>query len=150
MRRTTLATTFLACALLLPASAPGLAQSRHDWEAARRPQDVLARFPPPRLAWRAVVPSTYRHQGWVYNLAGTASAMRFVNSGRPLVSGSVCRPHDCGDHVLAYLIAIDGSRAVGAMLLPKTADGTRRELYFGTPSPQERSLLAIELYRDRP
>jgi hypothetical protein len=150
MRRTRLAKGLFASALLLPVPAPVPAQSRHDWEAARRPQDVLARFPPPRLAWRAVVPSTYRHQAWVYDLAGTASAMRYVNAGRPFVSGSVCPPHDCGDHVLAYLIAIDGSRAVGAMLLPKTADGTRRELYFGTPSPQERSLLATELYRGRP
>jgi len=150
MRRTTLAKALLACALLLPASAPTVAQSRHDWEAARHPQDVLARFPPPRLAWRAVVPRAYRHQAWVHDLAGTASAMRFVNAGRPFVSGSVCRPHDCGDHALAYLIAIDGSRAVGAMLLPKTADGARRELYFGAPSPQERALLATELYRGRP
>jgi hypothetical protein len=148
MRTTTLAKAFLACACLLPVSAPAFAQSRHDWEAARHPQDVLARFPPPRLAWRAVVPSTYRHQAWVYDLAGTASAMRFVNSGRPFVSGSICQPHQC-DHALAYLIAIDGSRAVGAMLLPKTADGTRRELYFGAPSPQERALLATELYRGR-
>jgi hypothetical protein len=149
MRRTTLAKALLACALLVPASAPAPAQSRHDWEAAHHPQEVLERFPPPRLAWRAVVPSSYRHQAWVYNLAGTASAMRFVNSGRPFVSGSVCRPHDCGDHALAYLIAIDGSRAVGAMLLPKTADGVRHELYFGAPSPQERALLATELYRGR-
>ena len=148
MRRTTLAKALLACALLLPGSAT-FAQSRHDWEAARHPEDVLARFPPPRLAWRAVVPSAYRHQAWVYNLAGTASAMRFVNSGRPFVSGSVCEPHDCGDHALAYLIAIDGSRAVGAMLLAKTASGERRELYFGAPTPQERSLLATELYRGR-
>jgi len=149
MRRTTLAKTLLACALILPAAAPLIAQARHDWEAARHPQDVLARFPPPRLAWRAVVPGAYRHQSWVYNLAGTASAMRFVNAGRPMVAGSVCRPHDC-DQAVAYLIAIDGSRAVGAMLLPKTADGTRRELYFGTPTPQERLLLATELYRGRP
>ena len=148
MGRTTLAKALLACALLLPASAPVLAQTRHDWEAARHPQDVLERFPPPRLAWRAVVPSIYRHQAWVYNLAGTASAMRFVNAGRPFVSGSVCQPHEC-EHALAYLIAIDGSRAVGAMLLPKTAAGERRELYFGAPSPQERALLATELYRGR-
>ena len=86
MRRTTLAKALLACALLLPASAPTVAQSRHDWEAARHPQDVLARFPAPRLAWRAVVPSAYRHQAWVQDLAGTASAMRFVNAGRPFVS----------------------------------------------------------------
>jgi hypothetical protein len=149
MRRTILVEALLACTLLLPASTRVLAQSRHDWEAARHPQDVLARFPPPRLAWRAVVPGIYRHQAWVYDLAGTASAMRFVNSGRPFVSGSVCRPHDCGDHALAYLIAIDGSRAVGAMLLPKTEDRVRHELYFGAPSPQERSLLATELYRGR-
>src|SRR3982751_5963225 len=149
MRRATLAKILLACALLLSASAPAAAQSRHDWEAARHPQDVLARFPPPRLAWRAVVPNTYRHQAWVYNLAGTASAMRYVNAGRLFVSGSVCKPHDCGDHALAYLIAIDGSRAVGAMLLPKTADGARHELYFGAPTAQERALLATELYRGR-
>jgi hypothetical protein len=150
MRRTTLAKTLLACALLLPAGAPILAQSRHDWEAARHPEDVLARFPTPRRAWRAVVPGSYRHQAWVYNLAGTASAMRFVNAGRPFVSGSVCRPHDCGDHAIAFLIAVDGSRAVGALLLPGTADGARHELYFGAPSPQERALLTTELYRGRP
>jgi hypothetical protein len=150
MQGTALVKSLLAWALLLTPSAPLLAQSRHDWEGASYPQYVLARFPPPRLAWRAVVPGSYRHQAWVYNLAGTASAMRFVNAGRPFVSGSVCRPHDCGDHALAYLIAIDGSRAVGAMLLPKTADGVRHELYFGAPSPQERSLLVTELYRGRP
>jgi len=96
MGRTTLAKALLGFALLLPATAPVPAQSRHDWEAARHPQEVLERFPPPRLAWRAVVPSAYRHQAWVYNLAGTASAMRFVNSGRPFVSGSVCEPRTIG------------------------------------------------------
>ena len=150
MRRTTLTKAVLACALLLPAAAPLFAQARRDWEAARHPQEILERFPPPRLAWRAVVPSVYRHQAWVYNLAGTASAIRFVNSGRPFVSGTVCKPHDCGGNTLAYLIAIDGSRAVGAMMLPQTGSGGRRELYFGAPTPQERALLATELYRGWP
>ena len=147
MTRSTLA--ILACTLIAPLAAPLLAQSRHDWDAAHHPQEVLARFPTVRQAWHAVVPRAYRRQPWVYALAGTASDIDYAYVGRPSAMGTVCKPHDCGGHVVAYLIALDGSRAVGAMMLPRGAGGRRHERWFGAPTAEERASLSVELYHGR-
>jgi len=149
MKRSTFAAAILAAALLTPTISPVFAQTRQDWDAAHHPQDVLTRFPAPRHAWRAVVPRAWRHQAWVYALAGTASEMEFANTGRPSAMGTVCKPHDCGDHVVAYRIALDGSRAVGAIMLPRTAGGRRHELWFGGPTAHERASLSVVLYQGR-
>lgn len=139
----------LATSLLL-ATAPAGAQIRGPWTGAPHPETVLAQSAQTRRAWHAAVPASMRRQAWLYDLRGTAGAIGTVRIGRrDYITGTVCRPHDCGPHIAAYLIAPDGSRAVGALALnPGHHDG-RRELFFGRPTQAERAQLLASLYGGR-
>ena len=122
-------------------AAPILAQPATDWTSAiSSPSLALARHPREARAWQAVVPAQYRRTRWIYRLEGNSSPPRILQSGgRSSVLGTVCKPHDCYANVGAYLIALDGRRAVGGLLFNRA--GRSQELYFGNPSPNERVLL---------
>ena len=139
----------LAIALLL-AAAPAAAQLGGPWSGANHPEEVLAQSREARRRWHAAVPAALRRQAWLYDLRGTAGAIGTVRIGhRDYLTGIVCRPHDCGPHTAAWLIARDGRRAVGAIDLNPSRRGPRRELFFGGPTPAERARLRASLYAGR-
>lgn len=137
-------------AALLFLSAPAGAQSPGPMPGANHPEDVLAQSPQARRRWHAAVPATMRRQAWLYDLRGTASAVSTVRIGRrDYLTGVVCRPHNCGPHNAAWLIARDNSRAVGAIDLNPSRRGPRRERFFGRPTADERAQLRASLYAGR-
>jgi hypothetical protein len=56
-------------------------------------------------------------------------------------AGGICKPHECADNFLTFLIAADGSRAV-AMVKATETGGRMMEL--GNPTTAERQFMAKE------
>ena len=141
----------LAAAALALAASPGQAQTRERWTAVSHPEQVLAASAQARRAWHAVVPRDLRRQAWLYGLHGTAGEVSVVTIGnRRYLTGNVCKPHDCGPHMAAWLIALDNSRAAGALdLNPDRSHGPRHFRVFGHPNAAEQEQLLASLYGGR-
>jgi len=141
--------TVLAAALALAAS-PAQAQTRERWARASHPEQVLAASAQARRVWHAAVPRTLRRQAWLYGLHGTAGEVSVVTIGnRRYLTGNVCKPHDCGMHMAAWLIALDNSRAAGALDLNPSRRGPRHFRVFGQPTRHEQEQLLASLYSGR-
>lgn len=103
-----------------------------------------ARRPAAFAAYQAVLPKGYENDPWIRILDGVSEPIRIVRrDGRDYAIGFSCKPHDCGANALAFLAALDGSRAV---VLVKSDDRTEgRPEVYGRSTPAERSLLKEEL-----
>ena len=100
--------------------------------AARRPQAFSA--------YQAVLPNGFESDPWIRILDGVSEPIRIVRRDRmDYVLGFSCKPHDCGENALAFLAALDGSRAVVLMQSNERTEG-RVEVY-GRSTPAERTLL---------
>jgi hypothetical protein len=100
-------------------------------------------------AWDAVTPRKYARTSWVHDFLGPSSATRIMTeNGRAFAVGSVCKPHDCGDNIVAFVLEPGGAHAAGAVLL---MDGDRKlaEEYFGNPTPLEHQWLRAKLWEGR-
>jgi len=92
-------------------------------------------------AWRAVVPKTYQHQEWVSRLLGNSNGPLYdIMHDHRYLTGRVCKPGDCMNHVVAFAIRTDGRRATG---LVENWDGARRisRVEFGNPDPAEKVVI---------
>jgi hypothetical protein len=99
-----------------------------------------SRRPEAFAAYQAVLPKGFESDPWVRALDGVSEPIRIVRrDGKDYAIGFSCKPHDCGENALAFLAALDGSRAVVAV---KSDDrtGGRMEVY-GRTTPAERKLL---------
>jgi hypothetical protein len=135
-----------AVALALTAS-PGHAQIRELWSGASHPEDVLAGSPPMRQIWHDAVPPAMQGEAWLYDLHGTAGPLGVIPiNGRRYLTGLVCKPHDCGPHNAAFLIALDNSRAAGAFDITPSGRRPRHASFFGSPTPAEQAELLATLY----
>lgn len=143
----TMIVAMIAAVLALTAS-PGHTQIREPWTGPGHPEQVLAASPQARQVWHAAVPPELRRQAWLYGLHGTAGEIGIVPiDGRRYITGSICKPHDCGPHMAAWLIALDHSRAAGVLdLNPDRAHGPRHFRFFGDPNGAERDQLLASLY----
>jgi hypothetical protein len=134
-------------AALASTAAPGHAQIRQIWTGASHPEEVLAGSAGMRRVWHAAVPPALRRQAWLYDLHGTAGTIGVIPiAGRRYITGTICKPHECGPYGGAYLIALDNSRAAGALDLNPSRRGPRHARFFGSPTPGERAELLATLY----
>jgi hypothetical protein len=144
----------VAVAALLTALAPAAAGAPSDAAAAwvgqqAIPSDALAKDAAARAAWHAATPRRYARTPWVYDFHGPSSPTRIMTeNGRAFAVGSVCKPHDCGDNILAFVLAPGGAHAAGAILHRDDA-GKTAESYFGNPTPLEREWLRAKLREGR-
>ena len=97
------------------------------------------------------MPPDLRRQAWLFGLHGTAGEISAVSiGGRRYLTGNVCKPHDCGPHMAAWLLALDNSRAAGAIdLNPDRRHGPRHFRLFGSPTAAEQQQLPTSLYAGR-
>jgi hypothetical protein len=92
-------------------------------------------------SWHEIVPLRFRRVGWIYDLSGNSSQTKIVaESGRVYALGSVCKPHDCNDNQVAFLIEPGGGNAVGVILLLKDNKPVMVS-YFGNQTPLEHEWL---------
>ena len=100
--------------------------------ASRRPQAFAA--------YQAVLPKGFESDAWIRILDGVSEPIRITRrDGRDYALGFSCKPHDCGENALAFLAALDGSRAVVMVKSDERTEG-RVEVY-GRSTPAERTLL---------
>jgi hypothetical protein len=71
-----------------------------------------------------------------------------TENGHAFAVGSVCKPHDCGDNIAAFLVEQDGAHAAGGVLL-MDGDRERAETYFGNPAPLEHEWLRAKLWEGK-
>jgi hypothetical protein len=141
-----------------------------DWHSSRETQTSSSITPPPSAevttdeigepfdlettnpvalkAIQAIVPSALWGQDWVYNLNGTAPPLRAVTvAGQAYLAGQVCKSHFCAGHTFLFLVAANGSRAVGLLKSEELLGGKPTEfgaLSMGDKAFLEKSLAEIE------
>jgi hypothetical protein len=103
------------------------------------PSELEAKRPALLLTLRtALKDSPHVQEPWIWSLQGAAKELIHVAiSGQYYVAGFVCRPDDCGNNRMSFLIADDGSKAVAKIQLRRT--GVNQT--FGKPSPGETAIL---------
>jgi hypothetical protein len=117
-------------ALALPASAQEI-ETAHML-ASRRAQAFAA--------YQAALPKGFESDPWIRILDGVSEPIRITRrDGKDYVLGFSCKPHDCAENALAFLAALDGSRAVVMVKSDERTEG-RVEVY-GRSTPAERTLL---------
>ena len=87
--------------------------------------DIPKKHPALLSAWRAVTPTKFKTVAWVWNFSGTAGPLEARQiGGKPFLLGWVCKPHDCGDNKMTFLLAKDGSAAYGLVRSPTLGGAT--------------------------
>lgn len=108
------------------------------------PFDIKAKHARALAGYQKILPPIYKKSSWAYNLDGTASPFTVVqNSGKRCLLGAVCKPHDCGDNQLAFLIAEDGTMAVA--LVRSAALTSNMEVLLGKPTAAQTALLKKQI-----
>ena len=104
------------------------------------PVNVPKKYPKSFAAYQKIIPITWRNAAWVYRLEGTAEPVRIIDySGRKFVLGHVCKPHDCADNQLTFLVAVDGSAAYA---LANSFDLTQaKDVIVGKPDAEAMKIL---------
>lgn len=103
-------------------------------------QTMPASRPQAFAAYAAVLPDGFASTPWIRQLDGTSEPLQIVKlNGRDYALGFSCQPHDCGANALAFVAALDGSRAV---VMVKSDEQTAGSVQvYGQSSPQERTML---------
>lgn len=87
--------------------------------------DIPKKYPAQLTAWRAVAPTKFKTVAWVWNFSGTAGPLEERKiAGKAFLLGWVCKPHDCGDNKMTFLLAKDGSAAYGLVQSPTLGGAT--------------------------
>ncbi len=108
--------------------------------------DLWKKYPKIIPAWKGVVPLQFARDKWIKSLDGTTFPIeRVVIGGRHFIAGAVCKPHDCGGNTVAFLIALDGSRAYG-LLRSDTPKANNRA--FGAPGDDALKILSRALAKE--
>jgi hypothetical protein len=73
--------------------------------------DLRKTMPNAYRAYQNILPQNLRNVCWASRLDGTGSPFEQVTlDGRRYWSSSICKPHDCADNLVAFLVQADGSR----------------------------------------
>lgn len=105
------------------------------------PADVAKKYPKSFAAYQKIIPIGWRKAAWVYRLEGTAEPVRIIDySGRKFVLGQVCKPHDCADNQLKFIVAVDGTTAFAQA---NSIDLTQaKDVIVGRPDAEAKKILA--------
>ncbi len=114
------------------------------WADEGYPFDMKKKYPKAFAAFQKIVPVKFKKEVWVSRLDGTAGPMSATQcGGKTCLTGSVCQPHDCGDNQLAFVIAEDGSTAVGLLRSANLTQG--KDVILGKPDAAQLALLSKQL-----
>jgi hypothetical protein len=106
------------------------------------PWDLRKKMPVHYQAYLKILPSQLRRTAWFGRFDGTGMPIeRVALDGKAYFTGGMCKPHDCADNYLTFLIEVDGTRAV-AMVKAMGTGGRIVEL--GNPTTAERDFMAKE------
>ncbi|UVF22762.1 inhibitor of vertebrate lysozyme family protein (plasmid) [Microvirga terrae] len=125
--------SFLCAGISAQAASPGLPV--YPW-------DLRKKMPVHYQAYLKILPTRLKRTAWFGRFDGTGMPVeRVAVDGKAYFTGGICKPHDCADNYLTFLITADGSRAV-AMVKATETGGQIVEL--GNPMTAERQFMAKE------
>ncbi|MGD9681889.1 MAG: Ivy family c-type lysozyme inhibitor [Candidatus Obscuribacterales bacterium] len=111
------------------------------------PFDMKKKYPKAFAAYQKMVPAKYHKVAWIYSLDATAGPMSsFRSGGKKCLIGSVCQPHDCGGNQFAFVVAVNGSSAVGLLRSENLTKG--KEVIFGKPDATQLGLLKKQINQE--
>jgi hypothetical protein len=106
------------------------------------PWDLRKKMPVHYQAYLKILPARLKRTAWSGRFDGTGMPVeRVVVNSKVYFTGGICKPHECADNFLSFLIEADGSRAV-AMVKMRETGGQVVEL--GNPTTAERQFMAKE------
>jgi hypothetical protein len=87
-------------------------------------------------AFRQALPRRFHQEHWIYDMNGVSAPMSTLSiDNKSFARGWICKPRDCNRNQLSFLVAVDGSRAVGLLQRGKES------VWIGSPSEVEKRLL---------
>jgi hypothetical protein len=123
----------LCTGISVQAASPGLPE--YPW-------DLRKKMPVHFQAYLKILPVRLKRTAWFGRFDGTGIPVeQVVVDSKVYFAGGICKPHECADNYLTFLIAADGSRAV-AMVKATETGGQIVEL--GSPTTAEQQFMAKE------
>lgn len=111
------------------------------------PFEMKKKYPRAFAAYQKMVPARFHKVAWIYSLEATAGPMEIVQcGGKQCLAGWLCQPHNCGGNELAYLVAVDGTNAVGLLRSNNLTKG--KDVLFGKPDTAQLELLKKQLNQE--
>jgi len=106
------------------------------------PWDLRKKMPVHYQAYLKILPTRLKRTAWFGRFDGTGMPVERVTvDGKAYFTGGICKPHDCADNYLTFLIEVDGTRAVAMV---KAAETVGRIVELGDPTTAERQFMAQE------
>ena len=128
-----IAGSLLSVGLSVQAASPGLPD--YPWDLRRN-------MPAHYQTYLKILPARLKLTAWFGRFDGTGMPVERVTVGSKVYfAGGICKPHECADNYLTFLIEADGSRAV-AMVKATETGGQIIEL--GNPTTAERQFMVKE------
>jgi hypothetical protein len=125
--------SLLCMVMSVQAASPGLPD--YPW-------DLRKRMPVHYQAYLNILPARLKRTAWFGRFDGTGMPVERVTvDTKVYFAGGVCKPHQCADNYLTFLVEANGSRAV-AMVKARETGGQIVEL--GNPTTAERQFMAKE------
>ncbi|PVE21841.1 hypothetical protein DC522_24310 [Microvirga sp. KLBC 81] len=125
--------SFLCAGISVQAASPGMPD--YPW-------DLRQKMPVHYRAYLKILPARLKRTAWFGRFDGTGMPVeRVAVDSKVYFAGGICKPHECADNYLTFLVEADGSRAV-AMVKATETGGQIVEL--GHPTTAERQFMAKE------
>jgi hypothetical protein len=106
------------------------------------PWDLRKKMPVHYQAYLKILPARLKRTAWFGRFDGTGMPVeRVAVDSKVYFAGGICKPHECTDNYLTFLIETDGSRAVAMVKAPETGG---RIVELGNPTTAERQFMAKE------
>jgi hypothetical protein len=129
----------LVAGLLL---SPGISVQAASHGMPHYPWDMRKKMAVHYRAYLKILPVSLKRTPWFGRFDGTGMPVEQVAlDGKVYFAGAICKPHDCADNYLTFLVAANGSRAV-AMVKARETGGQIAEL--GHPTTAERQFMVKE------
>ncbi len=125
--------SLLCAGMSVQAASPGLPD--YPW-------DLRKKMPVHYRAYLNILPARLKRTAWFGRFDGTGMPVEQVTvDNKVYFAGGICKPHDCADNFLTFLVATDGLRAVAMV---KAAETGGQIVELGNPTTAEREFMAKE------
>jgi uncharacterized protein/ribosomal protein L40E len=96
----------------------------------------LIELPALAAAWRSILPADAASLEWLYAFQGVGAPISIVRvDGQEYYSGTICKPHDCGDNIVGFLIGVTSRSAIASGYIGGSP------VTFGSSTPDQAELL---------
>ena len=94
------------------------------------------KYPEAMKAFRAIIPKNMQGESWLYNLDGVGEQLLEKDiGGIQYLAGWGCKPHECAQNIVGFLVAFDGKKAIAEISISSHTQ------YLGKPTAAEKKTL---------